>query len=105
MTTLDFVKSKGVPESVYGSMDRKALNALARALDPTFKAPAVATSEIREHTPEKGKAGTGMYLITQIGTSREGWFRLCDGKQLTEEGARLACELADSIVDAVSAQR
>lgn len=105
MTVLEFVKSKGVPESVYGSMDAKALRGLARALDPQFKAPAESTAEIREYTPEKGKSGTGMYLITQIGNSRESFSRLCDGKVLTEEGARLALALADSIADAVAASQ
>lgn len=99
MSAMEIIKAKNVPESVYSGMDQKALNALARALDPTFRVPVGAEVEIVPYTT-KGKGQTGQYLSIKCGSGFKGVFeKLCDGDKLTPEGRTKALQLLTDVAN------
>ncbi len=99
MTALEVLKAKGVPESLYEGKSQKEVNALARAIDSTWKAPPEATVEIVPYQPKGGKKGAGMFL--KVATNGYGgvFERLCDGDKLTADGRSKAIALLVSIAN------
>lgn len=101
MTALEIIRAKGVPETVYSSMDQKGLNAMARALDPDFRVPAQAEVEIVTYTT-KGKGATGQYLSIKAGGFKGVFEKLCEGDKLTPEGKAKAALLLTQIGNAAA---
>ena len=101
MTALELLKAKGVPASLYEGKEQKAINALARALDPEFKVPQTITAEVVHYKP-KGSGKDGMFVSLSTG-SRGGIFdRVCDGDKLTPEGKAAAAKILTGIANAAA---
>ena len=96
MTATEVLKGKGVPESLYTGKTQKELNALARAIDSTWKAPPEANVEVVNYVP-KGKGKSGMFLKIQTSGYGGIFERLCDGDKLTDDGRSKALQLLASI--------
>jgi len=94
LSPVEFLKSKNVPEAVIAEMDASAARACARTMG--WVAPAVEVT-LSTYTPKTGKEG--LYLNLAVGRSRPGMFRICDGKELTEEGQKILVEVANQIAD------
>jgi hypothetical protein len=93
MTALEVLVAKSVPASLYEGKSTKEINALARAIDPTWKAPPTAEVEIVSYTTV-GKGKVGQYLSIKAGGGFKGVFeKLCDGEALTAEGKTKAMQL------------
>ncbi len=87
-TALEVIQEKGVPEAIYGKMDQKGLNQMAKALDPTFRVPKGDLAIDIDVVPytNKGNGKKGMFLEIKASTGYKGLFeRLCDGHELTPE--------------------
>ncbi len=108
-TALDVFKKMGIPETVYGPLDVKGQNRLAKTLDKTFVAPPLDPEiefEVKSHTPENGKnkGKVGMYLSVKVPGAYGGIFhRLCDGDKITPEGRKAAAELLSSAATGAAA--
>lgn len=99
MTAKEFLVQKGFKEEFTGK-DEKAARAICRQAFPNeWKAPEVEASVVYYTPTGKGGNGPGMYLVTQIGKSREAMSRLNDGDKLTDAGRSKLLELASQIAD------
>ncbi len=98
MTAMEVLKAKSVPESLYEGKTQKEINALARAIDPTWKAPVEANVEVVHYEP-KGKGKPGMFLKIQTSGYGGIFERLCDGEKLTADGRTKALSLLVSIAN------
>jgi len=95
-TALEFLAAKQIPESVLKEMDAAKARAVARTMG--WVAPAVEAT-LATYTPQSGAKKEGLYLNLSIGKSRPGMFRICDGKELTEEGKVILAEIANQVAD------
>jgi len=101
MTGLEVLKAKGVPASLYEGKTPKEINQIARAIDPTWKAPREITAEVVHYKP-KGSGKDGMFVSLNAG-GRGGVFeRVCDGEKLTPEGRAAAAELLTGFANAAA---
>lgn len=98
LSPVEFLKTKNVPETVIAEMDVTAARAAARAFGWT--APPVEATLVT-YTPKSGTGKEGLYLNLAIGKSRPGMFRVCDGKELTEEGSKILAEVANQLADLI----
>jgi len=105
-TASEILKAGGASDEFVARLDQKALNAAAKALDSTFKAPPPEPTELKptvaivSYQPkgsDRKSAGTyGQYLSIKSTASPWGkgvFTRLCDGLVLTEEGRNKAHSL------------
>ena len=97
MTAMEVLKAKGVPAALYEGKSHKELNALARAIDSTWKAPSEADVGFEVYEPKRGTKGKGVYLKVSTGGFGGIFERLCDGEKLTDEGKQKAAALLISI--------
>jgi hypothetical protein len=97
-TAIEVLEANNVPKSLYEGKDEKAVNALARAIDGTWKAPPRVDVELVSYTP-KGKGKPGMFLKIQEGSFGGVFRRINDGEALTAEGRALAFQLLTSIAN------
>src|SRR5574337_807193 len=97
-TALQVLEANKVPGALYEGQHQKAINALARALDPEWKAPPTVSVELVHYTP-KGKGNPGMFLKIQQGTYGGVFHRICDGDKLSDEGRKVALDLLTGIAN------
>jgi len=101
MSAMDVFKAKSIPEALYVGKSEREMNALARWLDPEFKAPPSASVEIKFYKPvgrEGKKPGEpGMFLEINTGTRGTVFHRLNDGDKITDEGKTLLVTLLTSL--------
>lgn len=88
MTALEILKSKGVSEDVYGELSQKQINAMAKALDPTFRVPAsdAVKAELVAYTPKAPRGKPGMFVSVNTGGRGGIFHRVNDGEKITDEG-------------------
>lgn len=98
-TALEVIQAAGVSEAIYGEMEVRDLNKLAKTLDKTFVAPPadpIINFSLKVHTPEKGKnkGKTCVYLSGQVPGAFGGIFHyLNEGDKLTAEGRKALAQL------------
>jgi len=101
MTAMEVIVARGVPASVIQGKSQKEINALARALDSSFKAPREVNVEVCQYTT-KGKGAIGTYLKVDAG-GRQGIFeKLNEGPAITPEGKALAVVLLEGLANAAA---
>lgn len=88
-----FLVSKGVTEDQLKAWPDDQCKAVAKAMG--FQPSAV---RLEVYSPQKGSKGEGLYLIASVKGGRDSYFRLNDGKALTDEGRAVAKGLAEAIL-------
>lgn len=100
-SALEVLQASGVPESIYGKLDSKQLNQMARALDSTFRVPTTdaVKAEVVQYIP-KGNGKPGMFVSVSSGGRNGIFHRVCDGKELSAEGKEEARALLTALGNA-----
>jgi hypothetical protein len=97
-TIVSALVEKGVPADIANALDTRGLHVLAKAKGIDI-APPAAEAEVVSYTTQ-GKGKTGQYLDLRVaGAARNGFFKLCDGDTLTDEGKAKLVAIANAVAD------